>query len=76
MIIWPRLAACGTLVSQPGIEHSPLALETEVVITGPSGKSLTYPFLITSSFILFFMIFPWLESPLFPNLLSSLTFVV
>ena len=74
--IWPRLAACVTLVPQPGIEHSPLALETEVVITGPSGKFLTYPFLITSSFILFFIIFLWLESPLSPNLLSSLTFVV
>ena len=31
--------ACGTLAPRPGIEPAPLALEVEVLITGPPGKS-------------------------------------
>ena len=73
---WPHLAACGTLVPQAGIEPSPLAVESEVLTTRSSGKSLTYPFLITSSFILLFMIFLFMQSSLFSNPLSSLTFVI
>ena len=34
---WPR--ACGILALRPGIEPAPPALEGEVLITGPPGKS-------------------------------------
>ena len=33
------LKACGILAAQPGIKPSPSALEGEVLITGPPGKS-------------------------------------
>ena len=36
--------ACGILAPWPGIEHSPPALEGEVLATGPPGMSLHYPF--------------------------------
>ena len=36
--------ACGILPSQPGLEPAPLALEGEVLTTGPWGKSLSMAF--------------------------------
>ena len=33
--------ACGILASQPGIKPTPPALEGEVLISGPQGKSPT-----------------------------------
>ena len=35
------LKSCGNLAPQPGIEPAPPALEGEVLLTGPPGKSLT-----------------------------------
>ena len=37
--------ACGILAPPPGIEHSPLAFEDEVLTSGSPGKSLEYWFL-------------------------------
>ena len=34
--------ACGILASQPGIELAPLALEDQVLTTGPPGKWLAW----------------------------------
>ena len=38
--------ACGILAPQPGIKSAPLALEGEVLTTGPPGKSLGHTFKI------------------------------
>ena len=40
LFFWPCHAACGTLVSQPGIKPRPPAVEARVLTSGPPGKSL------------------------------------
>ena len=42
--------ACGILVPWPGIRPTPPALESEVLTTGPPGKSLTIFFALENSY--------------------------
>ena len=39
---WPRCAACGVLVPQPGIEPGPQQGKRRVLTTEPRGKSLIW----------------------------------
>ena len=42
---WPRQAACGILVPQPGIEHAPLAVEAWSPNRWTAREVLLNPFL-------------------------------